>query len=104
MKKELIGQATPEQIAEWKKKYPKGIAGFQTNDGKIAYFKKPERAELKMATDAVANGLSEYNESIIESCYIGGEESICTDEKYFASIGKFISELAEGEKGKLVKL
>lgn len=104
MVKELIGQATPEQIDGWKKKYPAGIVGFQTNDGKIAYFKKPERAELKMATDAVANGLSEYNDSIIDSCFIGGEKSIIQEAKYYAAVGKFVSELAEGEKGKLVKL
>lgn len=104
MKTVLIGEATPEQIAQWKKEHPKGITGFETNDGKVAYFKTPERDVLKMATDAVQNGISEYNEVIAENCFIGGEKTVLTDVKYYNSLGKAMNELAEGVKGKLVKL
>lgn len=104
MEKKLIGQETPEQIEKWKKEFPEGIAGFKTKDGKIAYFKTPERAELKMATDAVADGLSEYSDSIIESCFIGGAKEIVTESKYYNAISKFANTLAKAEEGELVKL
>lgn len=101
---ELIGVATPEQIEKWKKEFPQGITRVVTNDNKVAYFKRPERDVLKMATDAVQNGISEYNEVIAENCFIGGDKSILKDANYYNSLGKAMNELAEGVKGKLEKL
>ena len=47
---ELIGQATPEQIEAWKKKYGK-LFGIKV-DGHICYLKKPDRKILSFASVA----------------------------------------------------
>lgn len=103
MAKELIGQASPEQIEKWKKEHGE-ISAAKTADGKVAYFKAPDRNILKMATDSVASGISEYNESIAENCFVGGEKSILSDPKYYNELGKAMNKLAEGEKITLEKL
>lgn len=102
--KKLVGEVESTQIDKWKKDYPQGIVAYVTDDGKIAYFKKPCRIELKMAADAVMDGLSNYNDSIIDSCYLGGEESIIKEGLYYNGLSRFAGELSSGEKGRMVKL
>lgn len=102
--KKLVGEVESTQIDQWKKEHPQGVVGYITDDGKIAYFKKPSRTELKMAADAVMDGLSNYNDCIIESCFIGGDESIIKDALYYNGVSRFANELSSGEKGRMVKL
>jgi hypothetical protein len=100
----LKGQATPEQIATWKKENPDGISGFQTKDGRIAYYKNPSREILKMATDSVTNGVSEYNDTVEENCFLAGDESIRTDANCYSALNSYINKISKAVEGDLVKL
>ena len=102
-----MAKITAEQIKEWKAKYgtikkivldrevetqtdPKTGKEKEVvvNVGKLLYLKKPDRATIKYAmaksfkadqtVDAISPG-----EIILKKCWLGGDEEINTDDKYY---------------------
>ncbi len=57
------GKATPEQIANWKKKH-KEIFELEV-EGSYGYVKKPGRDELAHATTVAKDNAIKYNEIIL---------------------------------------
>jgi len=98
----LNGQLNEQQLADLKKKF-ETIHAFKTDYG-IAYFRKPDRLTLKSATDAVQQGVSEFNDVIAANCFITGDKSILEDPEYFSELNKLMNKLAEGKKAEIVKL
>lgn len=100
--KELIGQATPEQIEDWKKKHGK-IWGIIV-DGRICYLKKPDRKTLGYASVAGKDNPLKFNEIMLNSCFIGGCEDIKTDDDLFLSAGAKLADIIQIKEAELVNL
>lgn len=102
MKEELIGQATPEQIEEWKNKYGKMMA--IKVDGHICYLKSPDRKTLGYASQAAKTNPMKFNEIVLTNCFVGGSEAIKTDDMLFLGASSVLEQLIEIKEAELVKL
>ena len=101
-KTKLIGQATQEQIHAWKKEY-KDVFEYRV-DGRVCYLRTPDRKILAYA-QTVSNGNEmSFNETLLENCFIGGDSSIKSEDKYFLGISGKLSDLIEIKAGELGKL
>ena len=98
---ELKGQATAEQIAEWKKKYGE-VSGIII-DGHICYLRKVDRKTLSYASTAGAKDPLKFNEIILDNCWLGGSEEIKTNDTLFLSAGAKLAEFIEIKEAELVK-
>jgi hypothetical protein len=101
-KKELIGQATPDQITEWKNKH--GVVKAIIVENHIAYFKKPDRKILGFAYSVGTKDPIKFNEILMNNCFIGGSEAIKKDDDLFLGAGLKLSELIEIKEAELVNL
>ena len=99
---ELIGQATPEQIEAWKKKYGK-LYGIKV-DGHICYLKKPDRRTLSYASVAGAKNPLKFNEVMLNNCWVGGSEEIKTDDEMFLGVSGKMAKLINVKEAELVNL
>lgn len=100
--KELIGKATHEQIEEWKKKH--GDVRAVVVDGHIGYLRKPDRKVLSYASSVGAKDPIRFNELLLTNCWLGGSESIKTDDEMFLGASAVLAELIEVKEAELVKL
>lgn len=100
--KKLTGQATPEQIEEWKKKYGKVWAIIV--DGHICYLKRPDRKALGYASIAGKDNPLKFNEVILANCFLGGSEAIKTDDDLFFGASAKLAELIQVKEAELVNL
>jgi hypothetical protein len=106
MKKQIsiTGQATAEQIAEWKAKYKYGIYALEV-DGHIGYFKNPGRSELNYAMSKSDNDkVLNIFEELANVTFIGGSREILEDDQMFIGISQELKTKLEGKKAKLVNL
>lgn len=81
-----IGAVDDAQIAEWKKSKPLGIYGI-IEDGRIAYFAKPNRHELNIGISAQTQEqpLAGFEE-IAEATFLGGCRELLDDDKYYGPV------------------
>lgn len=107
--KALIGQADDAQIAEWKRKYD-GAWSYETPDGRICYLKNVDRRVLGLATtnatDVNKGQLDsvKFAEIIVENCWLGGDDAIRDEDKYFMGLTQRIGGIVEIVSGDLKKL
>lgn len=84
MEKEQLkfkGQATPEQMEAWKNLY---VDVFEiTAEDKVAYLKRPDRKTMSAAASVGETDPMRFNEILLENCWIGGDEEIKTNDRYF---------------------
>ncbi len=99
--KKLIGEATSDQIAEWKKKYGE-VSGIIV-DGRIGYLKPVDRKTLSYASTVGAKDPMKFNEVILANCWLGGDEEIQTNDTLFLSVSIKLAELIELKEAELVK-
>ena len=99
--KTLVGQATPEQIEAWKRQY--GDVFVATVDDSICYLKRPSRKALGYASFASKNNPLNFNEVILNDCWLGGDESIKTDDSKFLGVSVVLPELIELKEAELKK-
>lgn len=102
MEKELKGQATPEQIAEWKANNKEVFA--VTVDGHIAYLKSPDRKTMSYASVGGAKDPIKFNEILLKGCWLGGSNEIQTDDDLFFAVGGKLAEIIQVKEAELVKL
>jgi hypothetical protein len=100
-KQDLKGVATPEQIEAWKSKNGE-IFEIKVEDA-VCYLKKPDRSVLK-ATSALEKNPIGAGEIIIANCWLGGDETIKTDDDKFMSVLPFLFDLIEVKEVELKKL
>lgn len=101
-KKTLVGQATPEQIEDWKRQHGKVFA--VTVDGGICYLKKPSRKALGYASYASKQNPLNFNEVILNDCWLGGDETIRTDDAKFLGISGVLADIIEVKEAEIKKL
>lgn len=104
------GQATAEQIAAWKKdvtaKYGENakVYAYQVGDS-IAYLRSVDRNTFSLASSKVQSaGPNKFNEIILENIWLGGDEAIRKDDRYYYGLIEFIEELLDKKKGSLSEL
>jgi hypothetical protein len=102
MENELKGQATPEQIAEWKAKNKDVFA--ITVDGHVAYLKSPDRKTMSYASVGGAKDPIKFNEILLKGCWLGGSAEIQTDDDLFFAAGGKLAEIIQVKEAELVKL
>ena len=98
----LIGQATPEQIAEWKEKHGE-IFSIKV-DGHVCYLRKPRRKDISYASVAGKTDSLKFNEAMLRQCWLGGSEAIRTDDDKFMGAGAILDQLVEVKEAELEKL
>jgi len=91
-----------QQIAAWKEKHEKVYA--YTADGKNCYLKKPDRVALGAAAVVGKTNPIKYNEILIENCWLGGDDCLKEEDKYFLGLSGKIAELVEIKEGELKEL
>jgi hypothetical protein len=94
LEKKLIGEVSSEQVAMWKNLH-KAVFTV-TVDGSVAYLKKPDRITLKAMAACAQSDPIKVGELLLENCWLGGDETIKTDDEKFLG--------AVGEMGKLVEV
>ncbi len=101
---QLTGQASPEQIQEWKQKYKQGIYAIEV-DGHIAYFKNPGRHEMNCAMSKASSEASfDIYDELTKRTLIGGSEDVLTDDQKFFGAVHQLKVKMEGKKASLVNL
>ncbi len=100
----LIGQATAEQIAEWKVKHTTGIYAVVV-DGHIGYFKNPNRHEVNCAmAKADKDKALALFEELCNVTFIGGSDKLLTDDTLFLGVCQEVKVKLDGKKAVLVNL
>ena len=95
-------QLTPEAIAELKKKH--GDIYKISVDDKSCILRKPNRKELSYASVAGKNDPLKFNEVILNSCWLAGDDELKTDDYLFLSASAKIAEIIEIKEAELEKL
>lgn len=101
-KPELTGTATEEQIAHWKALH-KEIFQIKVGDS-ICYLKKPDRATMKAVASVGTTDPIRANEILLENCWLGGDETIKTDDEKFFGVSSQLVKLIEIKEAELKKL
>jgi hypothetical protein len=102
--KHLIGQATQDEIAEWKSKHKYGIYAIEV-DGHIGYFKNPGRQELNCAmSKSDKDKALEIYEELANVTFLGGSEEILKDDQMFIGICQELKSKLDGKRAQLVNL
>lgn len=107
-KVQIIGEATKEQIAAWKKEHGFLIAIKVKNDDgsvSICYLKPADRNTASLAYTHIANKrMSEAGSVFLTNCWVSGDESIKTvDKKYISACNEAYAclDIAEASSEKL---
>jgi len=93
---------TPEQIEAWKKKY--GNVFVVEADGKKGYIRAPKRAEVGMATAYQATSPFKATEFILQNCWLGGDEVLMNEDRYFYGLNAQIAEIIDVAEVQVKKL
>ena len=102
MAKIISGQATPEQIESWKKRHGEVFA-YEVDD-RIGYLRRPTRQVVSMASMAGQNDPYKFAEVILVNCWLGGDEALRSEDKYFMGLSQKLNEIVEIRVGEIKKL
>lgn len=99
-----MAEITKTTIESWKKQH--GDVIQYTVEDKVAYFRKPTRQEISYASVA-SNQMKDvikYSETLMNSCFVGGDREILEKDEYFIGAMAVIETLAEVKTGEVKKL
>lgn len=91
-----------DKINEWKQKY--GDVFMVEVDGHTAYLKRPDRKTLGAAAVIGQNDPMKYNETILNNCWIEGDEAIKKEDALFLGVSGQLAEIIEVKTATLKKL
>lgn len=94
--------ATPEQLQAWKDKYEK-VWKLKVAD-KEAIVRSPQRNELSYAAKVGANDPMKYNEFMLKTCWLAGDEEIQTKDSYFIGACSQLEKLIQIQESSLEEL
>lgn len=101
-KKILTGEASPEQVNAWKQQH--GDVYIVKVEGSAGYLRKPDRDTMKAVASIGSSDPVRSNEVLLENCWLGGDESIKTDDAKFFGVSATLAELVEVKAAELKKL
>lgn len=97
----IKGQATAEQIEMWKKQHGEVFA--VSCEDSIGYLKKPNRQTLSAMSQLLKDPIKS-SEFLLNNCWLGGDESIKTDDEKFLAVVSQLGDLVKIKAAKLEKL
>lgn len=97
----LEGQASQQQIDEWKAKHGE-FFGIKVG-GRICYLRKPDRKQLSYISGIGTKDGIKSNEILMKSCWLGGSEEIQTNDALFLGACTHLGALIEVKQAELVK-
>ena len=101
-KETCSGLASEEQIAMWRRLH--GDVFEVKSKDKICYLKRPDRKTLS-AADAIGNtDPMHYNEIILSNCWLGGDDEIKTNDRYFLEVVQVLEEIVIYGRAEIKKL
>lgn len=98
---ELKETASAEQIAEWKRKH--GDVFKVSVGGSVCYLKKPDRKTMGYVASLSDNPIR-ANEVLLENCFLGGDETMKTDDEKFYAVSGKLNELVVIKDAEIKKL
>lgn len=98
----LQGQVAAEQVQQWKDKHGKVFT--YVVDGKIAYLKSVSRDDYAKASTKLSVAPAKFTESLINSCWLGGDEDIREKEEYYFGLADHMERLLNKKAGELGEL
>ncbi len=109
MKKELIGQATPEQIEIWKKKVQADYGAshkvykYEVDD-RVCYLRSVDRDTYSLASSKVSTSPAKFGDTVIERIWLGGDATIKNEDGYYFGLSEFVDKLMDKKVGELGEL
>jgi hypothetical protein len=99
------GKATPEQIKQWKEKYPAGVYELKVK-GKYAYFKHPDFREMDYyhAKSVQSDSVSDQWKALAETCFVGGADELRDSPVYLPTTHALLRNLIFDSEAELVNL
>lgn len=91
------------EIAKLKAKHGK-LFVYTTEDGKIAYFRKPRRQDVAAAAVIGSGDQIAYRQQICESCFVTGDRDVLDVDDYFFAIQQKIEAMITVVDGELKEL
>lgn len=109
MDQKLIGQATPEQIEQWKNeilsKYGEKAKVFKYEvDGRVCYVRSVDRNLYSLAATKISTSPAKFTELIIDGIWLGGDTDLKKNDSYYFGLIDFVEELMNKKKGELGEL
>lgn len=98
----LSGEATPEQIKEWKEKHGK-VFKYEVDD-KVGYLRTVDRNTYSLAASKVSTSPAKFNEIVVEAIWLGGDQDLKKVDCYYFGLVDFVEELMAKKKGSLGEL
>lgn len=95
---------TEEKFIEELKAKHGQIYLIEFEDGKKAYLKKPSRNILSMAMTKMQSNPLGFAETILNQCFIAGDEEVKTSDEYFLGAAGQLEHLMEVKNAELKKL
>lgn len=101
-KKPTAAEVTSETIQQWKNQYGRIVK--YTAEEKVAYFKEPDLTVMDASAAIGATNPIKSNLLIAKACFLGGDEVIITDQKYFLGLSNHLRSLITKVEGELSEL
>lgn len=99
-----VGQATPEQIAQWKKDNADGVYAVEVK-GHVAYFRNPDIDDMNAAASLTTKDAPlDYFKILANDTYLGGSKEVFESRPLFLDFIETIKPKLDGKKGKLLDL
>ncbi len=98
----MENQITKEQIEAWKKAH-EGVFKITVED-KLAYLRSPTRKEFEYASQVAKTSSIKFNEYLLKTCWLAGDQEIQTKDSYFMGASGQIAAILNIKESKLEKL
>lgn len=95
-------EITPEQIEAWKKQH-ESVFKISVED-KTAYLRSPNRKEMSYAAQVGKNDAMKFNEYLLKTCWLDGDEEIQTNDSLFMSVSGDLAKIIDLKETTLEKL
>lgn len=93
---------TPDQIQAWKDEH--GLVMKITVEDKVGYFRTPSRKAYSFASKVSSTDPLQFNEIILNDCFLGGNQDLIKHERYFLTMGTHVADLLGIMESSLEKL
>lgn len=95
MEYKILGEASENQIAEWKNRYRKvfSIEVIDGEDKHIGYFSRPSMQTMSAVTKVSKTDDIQGAKVLFDNCFLGGSEALKEDAVLFLECSKRLSEL-----------
>ena len=94
---------TQAQIDEWKKKHG-GVYEVAIESGEKCYLRQPNRKDLSAATASGKKDPLKFNESILNNCWLAGDDAIRTNDQLFLAASQELDQILDFKTATVKKL